>query len=43
MIRMNTLKDEIKVMEEQIKDQLLRLNQVVEESTKNKSSANQMK
>jgi len=43
MIRMNTLKDEIKVMEEQIKDQLMRLNEVVEEATKNKSSAVQMK
>uniref|UniRef100_A0A2C9JE12 Centrosomal protein of 135 kDa n=1 Tax=Biomphalaria glabrata TaxID=6526 RepID=A0A2C9JE12_BIOGL len=42
-IRMNTLKDEIKIMEEQIKDQLMRLNEVVDEATKNKSNANQMR
>ena len=43
MIRMNTLKDEVKVMEEQIKDQLVRLSEVVEEASKNKNSSNQMK
>lgn len=41
--RINTLKDEIKVMEEQLKDQQLRLNGTAEEATKNKTSAEQMK
>ncbi|XP_059152466.1 centrosomal protein of 135 kDa-like isoform X1 [Physella acuta] len=43
MIRMNSLKDEIKMMEEQIKDQVMRLNEVVDDSTKNKTSATQMR
>ncbi|CAG5129994.1 unnamed protein product [Candidula unifasciata] len=42
-VRINTLKDEAKVMEEQLRDQQMRLNTASDETTKYKTSAEQMK
>ncbi len=43
MVRVNVLKDEIKILEEQFKDMTLRLSEIADDASKYKAAATQMK
>lgn len=43
MVRVANLKEDVKCMEDQVKDQALRLNQMDEDSSRQKTSAMQLK